>query len=314
MSLVSNRVSSRGFRRRIANAWTKREKHNSDGVSLPAAAFSARPARAAVSEQAIIPRSAGTELRRTWMKYERAQQMVGGSKILRRLTIGIFARLELLLLRGHKDRATLNRIRRCRRDAESLLTGNEAFLLYSLAKAQRGLEGAMAELGVYQGSSAQIICEAKEDCALYLFDTFSGLPEPGEIETRLLRKGQFSAGFPAVQRLLKPYANVRFHPGVFPQSTTGMEGVRFSLVHLDADLYSSTLAGLEFFYPRMVPGGIILTHDYSTLPGVARAFADFLDEKPEVVIEFPTTQAMIVLQEPRRNSHSVDARTRSEMV
>src|SRR5579863_7790867 len=110
------------------------------------------------------------------MNYARAQRTVSRSKILRRLTIGVFARLELLILSGHKDRATLHKIRLCRRDAESLLTGNEAFLLCSLARAQRCLDGAMAELGVYEGSSARIMCEAKDDRPIYLFDTFSGLP------------------------------------------------------------------------------------------------------------------------------------------
>jgi O-methyltransferase len=232
--------------------------------------------------------------RRTWMNYERAQRTVSRSKVLRRLTLGIFARLELLILRGHKDHTALGRIQRCRRNAESLLTGNEAFLLYSLARAQRGLDGAMAELGVYEGSSAQIICEAKEDRPIYLFDTFAGLPEPSESETRLLRRGQYSASFRAVQNLLGDYTNVHFRPGLFPQSAAGSGGVRFSLVHLDSDLYSSTLAGLEFFYPRMVPGGIIIAHDYSILPGVSRAFAEFLGDERESVIELPTTQAMVV--------------------
>src|SRR5579862_2522624 len=97
------------------------------------------------------------------MKYKLAHRMVGRSRLLRRLTLGLFTRLELLLLKGHKSHTTLNTIRRCRREAESLLTGNEAFLLHSLAQAQSGLDGAMAEVGVYQGSSAQIICEAKGD-------------------------------------------------------------------------------------------------------------------------------------------------------
>ena len=49
----------------------------------------------------------------------------------------------------------------------------------------------------------------------------------------------------------------------------------------------------------MLPGGIILTHDYSTLyAGVARAFTDFLRDRPEAVIELPTTQAMIIVQDP----------------
>ena len=234
------------------------------------------------------------------MKYERAQRIVGRSKILRRLTIGAVARLQLLILGGHKDHGTLSRVRRCRRGAESLLTGNEAFFLFSLARAQRSLDGAMAELGVFQGSSAQIICEAKEDRPLYLFDTFAGLPELSANETGALRQGQFAASLSAVRSLLGAYGNVRFHPGLFPHSAAGLDGVKFSLVHLDADLYSSTLAGLAFFYPRMLPGGIIIAHDYSTLPGVAQSFAEFLAEEREAVIELPSTQAMIIVREPRQ--------------
>ena len=71
--------------------------------------------------------------------------------------------------------------------------------------------------------------------------------------------------------------------------------LRFSLVHLDADLYASTLADLEFFYPRMIPGGIIITHDFSTLPGVARAFSEFSHKNGRAIIELPTTQAMVVV-------------------
>jgi len=287
----------------------KRQVHATQAVS-PVAASAGRPIQFEAAEQA--PESfADARPSRSWMKFQRAQQIVGGSKVLRRLTIGVFARLELLLLKGHKDRAALKRIVRCRRAAESLLTGNEAFFLYSLANAQRKLFGAMAELGVFQGCSARILCEAKEDRALHLFDTFAGLPQPGEIETGYLKRGQFAASLPAVQRLLQGYTNVSFHDGLFPNSATGLDGVRFSLVHLDADLYSSTLAGLEFFYPRMVPGGIILAHDYSTLPGVTLAFEEFLAGKPEAVIELPTTQAMIVVRGRKEIRPGVDARFRS---
>jgi hypothetical protein len=153
----------------------------------------------------------------------------------------------------------------------------------------------MAELGVYQGSSAQIICEAKADRPLHLFDTFAGLPEPSDREACVFSRGQFSAGLPAVCSILRAYREVYFHPGLFPESSTGLEDLRFSLVHLDVDLYASTLAGLEFFYPRMVPGGIIITHDYSTVRGVAAAFSEFMAERLQAIIELPSTQAMIIV-------------------
>jgi O-methyltransferase len=235
-------------------------------------------------------------VRRRWMKYETAQRIVGNNKILRRITVGLFAQLELLILGGHKDPAILKTIRRCRRQSESLLTGNEAFFLYSVAHAQSIFDCAMAEVGVFQGSSARIICEAKRQRPLHLFDTFSGLPQPGEKDKRLLKRGQYSGSLATVTNLLRAYSGVHLHPGEFPGSATGLEDMRFGFVHLDVDLYASTLSSLEFFYPRMAPGGVILTHDYSTLPGVAQAFTDFLVAKPSALIELPTTQAMIVVR------------------
>jgi len=229
-----------------------------------------------------------------WMRHPRMQRIVGRNKLLRRWTIGLLARLELLLLAGHKDRDVLITLRACRGRSESLLTGNEAFLLYALARAQCGLGGAIAELGVYEGSSALILCEAKGPCPLHLFDTFAGLPPPSDSEATVLAQGQFSASLAAVRALLAGHDGVHFHVGLFPDSGAAAVHEQFNLVHLDVDLYSSTLAGLEFFYPRMVRGGIIITHDYSMLPGVAQAMRVFLADKPERLIELPTTQAMLV--------------------
>lgn len=206
----------------------------------------------------------------------------------------MLARVELLLLAGHKDPESLVALRKCRRGAESLLTGNEAFLLHSLARAQRGLDGAMAEVGVYQGSSARILCEGKGERPLYLFDTFAGLPEPAAHETSVFTSGQVAADFSRTQAFLGGYSGVHFHAGLFPNSAEPIRHLRFSLVHLDVDLYASTLAGLRFFYPRMVRGGVIIAHDYSVFPGVAKAVNTFLTDKPERLIELPTTQVMFV--------------------
>jgi hypothetical protein len=185
-------------------------------------------------------------------------------------------------------------LRECRRGSESLLTGNEMFLLYSLARAQRDLHGAMAEVGVYEGSSARVLCEAKGERPLHLFDTFAGLPRPADREAKVFTLGQLAVPLPKVRALLESYSNVHFHAGLFPDTAAPVEHLRFSLVHLDVDLYASTIAGLRFFYPRMLRGGVIISHDYSVLPGVARAINEFFSDKPECLIELPTTQAMAV--------------------
>jgi hypothetical protein len=68
----------------------------------------------------------------------------------------------------------------------------------------------------------------------------------------------------------------------------------FSFVHLDADLYDSTIAGLQFFYPRMFPGAILICHDYLTAEGVNAAFTEFFAANPEPVIELTGYQCMVV--------------------
>lgn len=226
------------------------------------------------------------------MKNERLQRRVGRSRLLRQAAIRLLSRIELLAMSGHKDRAVLDGIRRSRRGGESLLTSNEAFVLYGLARAQSALDGDMAELGVYQGCSATVIAAAA-DRPLHLFDSFAGLPDPRPEERGVFRRGQFAASLASVRSRFRDRPQVRFHVGDFPASAGAARDLRFSFVHLDVDLYQSTLAGLQFFYPRLVPGGVILSHDYSMLPGVERAFAEFLADKRERVVELPTTQALL---------------------
>jgi hypothetical protein len=60
------------------------------------------------------------------------------------------------------------------------------------------------------------------------------------------------------------------------------------------DLYESTLSCLRFFYPRLSPGGILISHDYLTAEGVNAAFREFFAGKPEPVIELTGYQCMIV--------------------
>ena len=231
------------------------------------------------------------------MRRPALQRAFGRSRLMRRLSIGLLARFELMILSGHKEPGLVSRLHEARARGESLLTGNEAFLLHALARAQRRLGGAYAEVGVYQGSSAEIMCLGKGDTELHLFDTFGGLPAPRDGEDEVLHRGQFAAGLEGVRARLAAFEGVEFHPGLFPDTAEDLGDTRFSLVHLDVDLYASTLDALRYFYPRMLPGGIIVSHDFSILPGVAEAFATFLADKEEEAIELPTTQAMIVRRE-----------------
>jgi hypothetical protein len=44
----------------------------------------------------------------------------------------------------------------------------------------------------------------------------------------------------------------------------------------------------------MEKGGMLISHDYSTVPGVKKAFDEYFADKPETVIELPTSQCLFI--------------------
>jgi O-methyltransferase len=101
-----------------------------------------------------------------------------------------------------------------------------------------------------------------------------------------------------VREYLSKYKNIEFYPGFFPKSaeTLNKDGLKFSFVHLDTDIYEATLEGLKFFYPLMTSKGVFIIHDYRSkhLPGVKKAVNDFFANKQETIIELWDTQALII--------------------
>jgi O-methyltransferase len=227
-----------------------------------------------------------------WLRNRLFQRLGGGR--LERFGIGVIFWLQMRMLSAHKDRETLRLMRRIRRERRSMLTAFEAYLVQSIARAQTKRPGALAEVGVYEGASARLLCEIKGDRILHLFDTFEGLPQSTDADRSIHRENQYSCSLESVKTYLQEYQNVEFHKGLFPDSAEGLEETSFSFAHFDVDLYESTRACLEYFYPRMIPGGVMLSHDYSLLSGVRLAFNEFLDDKPEALIELPTTQCMVI--------------------
>lgn len=227
-----------------------------------------------------------------WLRNPRVQRLIGGG-FLERFSIGAVAMLELMGLGGHKEPATVKLIRRIRRERRWLVTANEAFMVHSLSRAAAKLPGSMAEVGVYQGGSARMICEAKGDRPLHLFDTFEGMPESSAADNNVHSRGQYACSLESVRKYLSGYSNVHFYQGRFPDGASAIADERFSFVNFDVDLYQSTFDCLKFFYERMLPGGVMLSHDYSILAGVRQAFTEFLADKPEELIELPSTQCLV---------------------
>src|SRR3989338_1298785 len=181
------------------------------------------------------------------------------------------------------------------RDESAELSVFEIFNVYSAVLSTAKIPGDIAEVGVFKGGSAKVICIAREQSGkpgnskiIHLFDTFEGLPEVDTIDTKQtggkFSRGEYAASLESVQHYLEGYHNIHFYKGLFPSTADPVKNITFSFLHLDVDIYQSTKDALKFFYPRMNKGGIIISHDYPFANGVKKAFDEFFADKPETVI------------------------------
>jgi O-methyltransferase len=164
---------------------------------------------------------------------------------------------------------------------------------------QEGIAGEFAEVGVYRGATSRFLAACSPGRTLHLFDTFQGFAQADrEPENAGDRRFQATSE-DTVRRALGAAANAVIHAGYFPATTKGLEDTRFAFVLLDLDVYAPTLAGLEFFYPRLASGGYCFVHDYNSPESnraCRRALTEFLAGKPERVIELPDTWGSAVFR------------------
>ena len=169
-------------------------------------------------------------------------------------------------------------------ETDTLLLQEDAYQLLSCVRATANTPGEIAEVGVYRGGSARLMSEVLGHRTLYLFDTFEGLPQTDQLDSRF-GAGQYAASFEKVQSYLAQFPTVHIYKGLFPATSGPIADKNFSFVHLDVDLYQPTRDSLEFFYPRVNPGGMFLIHDYLWAEGVRKAVQEFFATRPEPILE-----------------------------
>jgi O-methyltransferase len=160
--------------------------------------------------------------------------------------------------------------------------------------------GVFVELGVYQGDSARIIHHLDPSRPFHLFDTFTGFTagdlrmETGEAATYTPDNFADTSVATVVKKIGGNH-NIIIDQGYFPESARDFHD-QVALVNMDADLYNPTKAGLEFFYPLLSPGGIIMVHDYNyKWPGITRAVDEFLQTIPENMVILPDINGTVVI-------------------
>jgi len=131
------------------------------------------------------------------------------------------------------------------------------------------------EFGVWEGASLRYWAELVPDPAsrFYGFDSFGGLPEDW-------RKGQPKGTFDLGGRAPRfDDPRIVLVPGLFQQTLTpfldSWKRERQLVVHLDADIYSSTLFVLATLDRVVSTGDLVLFDDFSGARDEFRAFQDY---------------------------------------
>ena len=165
---------------------------------------------------------------------------------------------------------------------------------------KEGIRGSVAELGVYKGNTAFLLAELARffGSTAYLMDTFEGFPAQDLVGIGPLSTDFSDTSLESVRSLVGE-KNVNFIKGYFPDSAVAIpDEERFCLVHIDCDLYPPFKAALDYFYPRLLPGGFLVMHDYSSMhwPGVEKAVDEFFADKPECPILLPDKSGTAVVR------------------
>jgi O-methyltransferase len=135
--------------------------------------------------------------------------------------------------------------------------------------------GDWAEVGVYQGGSAEKLAEAAraQGRRLWLFDTFTGIPCRHALDSHH-KVGDF--GDTSLEQVRARVPDAVFVAGDCRETLTRMPDVPLAFVHVDCDQYESVRACIVELSPRMVAGGVMWFDDYRCLAGADLA----VDELP----------------------------------
>ncbi|WP_433801047.1 class I SAM-dependent methyltransferase [Actinomycetospora sp. CA-084318] len=184
-------------------------------------------------------------------------------------------------------------------------------LAHALSLAPSG--GMALEFGVYSGTTLRQIVAARDDDEVYGFDSFEGLPEDW--------RAGFRAGTFAVDAIPE-VEGAELVVGWFSDTLPGFLDAHpgpVDLLHLDADLYSSTATVLDLVGPRLHPGSVVVFDEYLNHPGWQdgehRAWREFVAAHDvEFVYEAFThdnEQVVVVITGIRSNVDTPSARQAS---
>jgi O-methyltransferase len=194
-------------------------------------------------------------------------------------------------------------------DAVCLYTMTSRERVYSLIASveyivKNDIPGAIVECGVWKGGSSMaclLTLKHLKSCDrdIYLYDTFSGMPEPtskdGQEEHSIYNSLRDKSGNSSWCRSpenevisnLKicdyPISRIKLVKGLVEETIPSESPEKIAILRLDTDWYSSTLHELTHLYPKIEKNGVLIIDDYGTWQGCRAAVDEYFKESSRLL-------------------------------
>lgn len=167
----------------------------------------------------------------------------------------------------------------------------------------RHLKGDFVECGVNTGAYARAIIDYIDFPSLpkkfYLLDTFNGL-----VHTQLNEKEKELGFFKHYDHYIDVYEevkktfsdfNVKVIKGMVPDTLPECDATEIAYLSIDMNVVEPEIAAVNYFWDKIVSGGIIMLDDYGFAPHINQklAFDQLAKERNVSILSLPTGQGVI---------------------
>jgi O-methyltransferase len=157
----------------------------------------------------------------------------------------------------------------------------------------KDLQGDFVELGVFYGHLSKVIInfdlELLSNRNFYLVDPWGS----SKLDFSNARYNEDIYEF--VESRFKAYPQIKLIRNSVPDALNEVPSQKIAFLMIDMNGFEAELAALNFFYPKMVKGGIIYFDDYGgRWPRLREVVDEFLSNKPEELLTFASPNAIMI--------------------